>query len=175
MRFDRLVRVHALARELDELLYSAGLARADSYPHHGDTSCLLHSIAVALLAMRLLDTLHISCDRRALVRGALLHDFFLYDWHIHARETGRRLHAFRHPAEALENARRATSLTPIEENIIARHMFPVTPVPPACREALAVCAADKLCALYESFHRRGCYPELRHLFGPRISRYKDFP
>lgn len=43
-------------------------------------------------------------------------------------------------------------LTPREENIIARHMFPLVPLPPTCREAWLVCAADKYCALLETLH-----------------------
>jgi signal peptidase II len=37
-----------------------------------------------------------------------------------------------------------------EKNIIARHMFPLIPVPPQCREAWIVCLADKWCALGET-------------------------
>ena len=36
------------------------------------------------------------------------------------------------------------------KNIIARHMFPLIPVPPQCREAWIVCLADKWCALGET-------------------------
>ena len=73
------------------------------------------------------------------------------------------MHAFYHPIAALENARKCVALTPLEENIIRRHMFPVTLVPPASREGLAVCLVDKLCALYEGF-ARGSYPLLRRLY-----------
>ena len=31
-----------------------------------------------------------------------------------------------------------------------RHMFPLVPVPPTCREAWIVCLADKWCALRET-------------------------
>lgn len=39
----------------------------------------------------------------------------------------------------------------IERNIISRHMFPLTVVPPMCREAWLVCLADKYCAVKETF------------------------
>ena len=42
------------------------------------------------------------------------------------------------------------TLTPREENIIHRHMFPLTPMPPTTREAWIVCLADKYCAAAET-------------------------
>ena len=58
------------------------------------------------------------------------------------------------PFFALERAEEDFDLTPIERNIIARHMFPLVPIPPACREAWIVCLADKACALGETIDGR---------------------
>ncbi len=58
------------------------------------------------------------------------------------------------PFFALERAEEDFDLTPIERNIIARHMFPLVPIPPACREAWVVCLADKACALGETIGGR---------------------
>ena len=90
----------------------------------------------------------ISVDRASLLRGALLHDYFLYDWHD--PDPSHRLHGFRHPFFALARAEEDFELTPRERNIIVRHMFPLVPVPPTCREAWIVCLADKWCALRET-------------------------
>jgi len=87
-------------------------------------------------------------DIHSLIRGALLHDYFLYDWH--QKDPSHRLHGFRHPKTALGNAQRDYYLNWKEKNIIARHMFPLIPVPPQCREAWIVCLADKWCALGET-------------------------
>lgn len=38
----------------------------------------------------------------------------------------------------------------VEENIILRHMFPLTVIPPANKEAWLVCMSDKLCAFNET-------------------------
>ena len=78
----------------------------------------------------------------------MLHDYFLYDWH--QKDPSHRLHGFRHPKTALGNAQRDYYLNWKEKNIIARHMFPLIPVPPQCREAWIVCLADKWCALGET-------------------------
>ena len=164
-----MARAHRIAVELRALCREAELSQCAAFVQHGDTSCLLHCVAVAFYSALLLDLLRVRYDRRALVRGALLHDFFLYDWHRRQRAPREPLHAFYHPVAALENARRRVALTPLEENIIRRHMFPVTLVPPATREGLAVCLVDKLCALYEGF-ARDSYPLLRRLYARSLTR-----
>ena len=59
------------------------LLKTAQYIQHGNTSCLLHSIAVAYFCYRLSVKFNfLKLHRRELVRGALLHDYFLYDWHI---------------------------------------------------------------------------------------------
>ncbi|MBE5808254.1 MAG: hypothetical protein E7317_07940 [Clostridiales bacterium] len=163
-----VIRGRALAAALTRLLDECDLGQADSFMQHGDTSCLMHMIAVAYVSMRLLDGLHLSYDRSSLLRGALLHDYFLYDWHTHRRAPGDRMHAFTHARTALLNARRRTALNAREEDIIDHHMFPVTLAPPGCREAVAVCVADKLCALHEALHPH-CYGRLRRVYQPMIA------
>ncbi len=135
----------------------------DEIVQHGDTSCLLHSLAVAYFSLYLVTVLRIRCDRRSLVRGALLHDYFLYDWHIKNDRDAHRLHGFTHPGAALRNAERDFALNEIEADIIAHHMFPLTPRPPKCREALIVSLADKYCAVSEIFFRRA-YERERRVF-----------
>ena len=48
---------------------------------HGCVSTLEHSLSVAWNSFALCRRLGLSVDERSLIRGALLHDFFLYDWH----------------------------------------------------------------------------------------------
>ena len=130
---------------------------------HGDTSCLLHSLAVAYYSLRIVTRFGIACDKRSLIRGALLHDYFLYDWNIKSDRNEHKLHGFTHPSAALRNAKRDFDLNDIEADIIARHMFPLTPRPPKYRESLIVCLADKYCALLEVF-RRHTYRRENRLF-----------
>ena len=92
-------------------------------------------------------------NEKALVKGALLHDYFLYDWH--EKRKGHHFHGFTHPGTALKNAEKEYELGDIERNIISRHMFPLTVVPPMCREAWLVCLADKYCAVKETFYTSG--------------------
>ncbi len=130
---------------------------------HGDTSCLLHSLAVAYFSLYFVTRFHIGCDKKSLIRGALLHDYFLYDWHIKSDRNEHKLHGFTHPGAALRNAKRDFDLNDIETDIIARHMFPLTPKPPKYRESLIVCLADKYCAVIEVFQRHA-YRRERRIF-----------
>jgi uncharacterized protein len=82
------------------------------------------------------------------VRGALLHDFFLYDWHI--PDKTRRWHGFTHPRIALENAKKYFKLNEKEKDIILNHMWPLTVKFPRSREAFIVCIADKICSIIET-------------------------
>ena len=122
---------------------------------HGDVTVYAHVTSVARASLSFAERLGragVSVDRASLLRGALLHDYFLYDWHD--PDPSHRLHGFRHPFFALARAEEDFELTPRERNIIVRHMFPLVPVPPTCREAWIVCLADKWCALRETVSGR---------------------
>lgn len=130
-----------------------GLTRG--FIQHGSVSVYHHvcSVARASLAMaNRLERLGLHIDRPSLIRGALLHDYFLYDWHD--PDPSHRLHGFTHPFAALARAEEDFDLTSRERNIISRHMFPLVPIPPTCREAWIVCMADKACALAETVSSR---------------------
>ena len=153
-------RLMQLEKDTAPLLNTSRLWQGDSAMQHGDTSVLLHSLAVTYFSMKLARALRMRCDRGSLLRGALLHDYFLYDWHT--PDPAHRLHGFHHPEAALRNAEMDFRLTEKEKDIIAHHMFPLTKTPPKCREAVLVCVVDKGCGLYETLFRR-TYPSLRQI------------
>lgn len=120
-----------------------------NYIQHGSISVYTHCVNVARMSVKIAKWLPIQVNMDALVIGALLHDYFLYDWH--EKRKGHHFHGFTHPGTALKNAEKEYELGDIERNIISRHMFPLTVVPPMCREAWLVCLADKYCAVKETF------------------------
>lgn len=141
-------------RRCTEPLLSNGEVRSMAgFVQHGRVSCLEHSVAVASMSFWLCRRLHLSADLRSLVRGALLHDFFLYDWHEGSGRAG--LHGFTHPKTALQNADRLFLLNDRERDIIVKHMWPLTIVPPRHWESFIVCFADKYCSLRETLFCRG--------------------
>ncbi len=131
-----------------DILRSHGMAMEKGFLQHGTCSVYDHSVLVAAMCVKLARGCHIPSDTRALVRGALLHDYFLYDWHKPHPEG--RFHAVCHAGRALRNAERDFCLTEIERNMIAAHMFPLSAVLPRYRESVILCAADKICALRET-------------------------
>ena len=119
---------------------------------HGNVSVFAHSLAVAHYSVKLARALRLECDKRSLIRGAVLHDFFLYDWHK-MHNAGDGLHGFAHPTTASKNALRHFRLNKRELDIIRKHMWPLTITKiPRYRESWLVCAADKYCSLLETFH-----------------------
>ncbi len=136
-------------KELDEefmklvenILRHKEVRQLKDFPHHRGKSRLEHVIEVSyysyLIGKRL------SLDTHAIVKGAMLHDLFFYDW---LRE-GPRLHGLRHPAISLKNARELEILSKKEEDIIKKHMWPLTPIPPRYMESLVVAVVDTFCSL----------------------------
>ena len=140
--------IEILVGTANALLRSPEVRRMNGFLQHGRTSCLQHSLAVAYVSLCLRRLLHMRADRHSLVRGALLHDFFLYDWH--EKHAGRNLHGWTHPATALRNARQRFALNAVEQNIISSHMWPFTLRRlPRSREAMLVNLADKICSARE--------------------------
>ncbi len=125
-----------------------------NFTQHGDVSCYEHCIMVCLYAYMYAKKLRIKIDPEALAKGALLHDFFLYDWHDGAF-TPDGLHGFSHPITAERNARNTFPLTVKERKIIADHMWPLTITKiPTSKEAWLVCMADKYCSLKETLLKK---------------------
>lgn len=147
-----------LKRRLLELERHTRLDELKGYIQHGNTSCFMHSLAVAYVSFFIARRLHLHCNFTSLLVGALLHDYFLYDWHDSSRSE--RWHGFRHPTIAWRNASRDWKLDHVEADIIRRHMFPLTPVPPTHLEGILVCLADKFCSTYEIF-RKDAYGRIR--------------
>lgn len=146
---------------LQEVQRESRFGETKQYIQHGITSVYRHSLAVAYYSCYLAEHFHVKVRKKDLIRGALLHDYFLYDWH--EKSSDHRLHGFRHPNRALRNAAREFDLTQVEVDIIKRHMFPLTPIPPTHRESLLVCLADKICSSYETIHRQRVDWILYHL------------
>jgi uncharacterized protein len=106
------------------LINQAEYQSMKNYRAHGQVSVYDHSLFVAERAYLYAKKRHLDLDYTSLVRGALLHDYYLYDWH--KKHKGHRLHGFCHPAWALHNALLAYDLNPTERDIIRNHMFPLT-------------------------------------------------
>ncbi len=136
---------------VSSVLENENMQLTKTFTQHGNVSVFGHCMAVAAYSKSLADKLGIKYDSDSLVRGAMLHDFFLYDWH-ETSDIGDGLHGFAHPYTASKNAIREFRLSPRELDIIRKHMWPLTLTKlPKYRESWLVCAVDKYCSLLETF------------------------
>ncbi|MDR3173247.1 MAG: HD domain-containing protein [Treponema sp.] len=135
-----------------EILESEAFVPCKDFIQHGSISIYEHCRSVAELSFSLGESLG-GIDKRSLVRAALLHDFFLYDWHTPERMWS--LHGWTHPVIAAENARTAFGISDKEYSLIRTHMWPYTLLhPPQYREGWLLCLADKIVSLRETIFCR---------------------
>lgn len=123
----------------------------DNFIQHGKTTVKMHCIAVAYTALFISYRLKLRVNEAELIRGALLHDYFLYDWH--ERSLANMIHGYTHPGKALKQAMKDFDLSDTEKDMIKHHMFPLTITPPKTTEGKILCLADKLVATKETIFR----------------------
>jgi len=132
---------------VDGLLAEPSVQQLSDYIQHHHTDRLTHSISVSYRSYRIARRLHL--DATAVARAGILHDLFYYDWRETKFESGN--HAYIHPRIALRNAERLTPLSPMERDIILKHMWGVTSALPKYRESLLVDIVDDYVAVTEFF------------------------
>ena len=123
-----------------------------NFIQHGNTSVYTHVISVAQKSIEIAEKYNLKVDMDSMIRGALLHDYFLYDWHDGKRE--RWIHGFTHPMKAYKNAKSEINLNRLERDIIIKHMFPLTILPPRYLESWIVTFADKYVSAVETVSSR---------------------
>lgn len=141
-------------QEMSRLMALDEIRKMREFTQHQGNNTLQHVRNVAYRSFKLAKRLGWEIDEKRLARGAMLHDYYLYNRKKENLGSDYR-HGTGHPKRALENAREIFDLTEEEENIILSHMWPLTPFDvPRCREAVLVCLADKDCAFQEMFFGR---------------------
>lgn len=145
----------------NEIVNDSRFKKEKSFIQHGDVTVYEHSLMVTKTCVAIARKLNLNVNYESLVKGALLHDYFLYDWHI--KDPSHRLHGFTHPKTAMKNAKRDFGLTKKEENMILSHMFPLVPTLPKTKESIILCLADKYCATKETIFRSKIYRKVQEL------------
>ena len=126
--------------------------------HHG-IERFDHCKRVAYYTYHVTKGLHLNYQ--SATKAAFLHDFFTDE--VKNKNSVSRLR--KHPEIAAENARKYFGLTEMEEDIITRHMFPITFTPPKYLEGWIVDAIDDIASIYE----RGF--SLKHQFAPIVNLF----
>jgi uncharacterized protein len=132
---------------INDILNHPVVLQMKKYYQHCETDCYEHCLNVAYNNFRICK--HLGLDARSAARGGMLHDLFLYDWRKHSRRTGDHLHAITHPIAAYYNARKYFQLNKIEREVITKHMWPVSVIPPRYPETYIICLTDKYCGSME--------------------------
>lgn len=127
--------------------------KMDEFSQHGSITTYAHCFRVARFCFWMNRRLKLKSNERVLLSGAMLHDMFLYDWHIIGSMNP--YHATNHAELACRNAIRYCGIDEKTQSVIRSHMWPlnITKVP-QCREAVIVCIADKYCSLMETLLAR---------------------
>lgn len=132
---------------IEDIINNDEVKKMKTLRQHCNVSCFTHCLNVShtcyLVAKKL------GLDYVSIARAGMLHDFFLYDWH--GKKVNRKgFHAFTHGKCAMENASKIFDLNEKEKDMIKKHMWPVTPIPPKSIEGLILTFVDKYCAVKET-------------------------
>lgn len=149
MRGDKALLIKDIEFEqiIEDIINNQTVQKMKNYNQHYDTSCYEHCRNVAYISYKICKKLKL--DYKSAARAGMLHDLFLYDWR--KRQDGRKgLHAFTHPKTAVQNAKKIFELNEKEEDIILKHMWPLTVKLPKYSESYVITIADKYSAICES-------------------------
>ena len=115
---------------------------------HRGSNCYVHSFKVAKKAIKKsLNKKGINLE--VVLIGAILHDYYLYDWRQDRSKLKK--HAKNHPGIAIANAKRDFDISEDVQKVIASHMWPINiKTFPNTKEARIVTLADKAVTIGES-------------------------
>lgn len=133
---------------ITDILNNNTVNQMKNFRQHYDTSCFEHCKNVAFYSY--LVCRKFNLDYEAAARAGMLHDLFLYDWRKKTADR-KRWHGFRHPRIALNNSNKIFILSNKEQDIILKHMWPLTVIFPKYKESFVVSCVDKFCAIKESY------------------------
>jgi len=130
---------------INDILANKSIQNLKLYKHHYAYTRLEHCLSVSYYTYVICKFLHL--DYKSAARAALLHDLFFYD--CEDKLSRPKNHIKNHPQIALENANKLFNLNKKEQDIILKHMWPLTFSPPKYLESFIVTIVDKYCAFKE--------------------------
>ena len=131
-------------------LHDEKVLRMKEISMHRGSNCYEHCFMVAKRAIkRCLGSHRKNINLEVVLVGAILHDYYLYDW----RKDRSKLkhHGVRHPSIASDNASRDFDVSPQVKKVIETHMWPMKfKEYPKSREAKIVSLSDKAVAIRQA-------------------------
>lgn len=123
------------------------ILRMKNISMHRGSNCYIHSFKVAKLAIKRA-LRHKKGNLNTILVGAILHDYYLYDWRVDRSKM--RHHMSSHPYTAAENAKKDFDIYDEIAKAIQSHMWPVNFTEfPRTKEARIISNADKTIYLKE--------------------------
>ncbi len=134
--------------KMESMMDDPRILQMKQFHQHRNNNTYNHVCHVARMSYRISKKLHLKVNEDSMLRGAMLHDYYLYDFM--RNPIGAYRHGTTHPEKALDNASQEFDLNEKEKNIISSHMWPLTIMHlPKSKEAWIVSVADKICAVQE--------------------------
>ena len=132
-------------KELEDIyqnfLHDEKILKMKDIPMHRGSNCYLHSFRVARLSIKRA-LRHKNADLYVILLGAILHDYYLYDWRVDRDKL--KHHMSNHPKLASKNALKDFNISPEVQRVIETHMWPANFKEwPNTKEARIVSNADK--------------------------------
>lgn len=143
------IQIQEFKNIIKDITENSSVVSLKEHVQHMKGSRYAHCYEVAFYTYVI--TKKLGLDYVSATRGAMLHDFYFYDWRNKGVDGQKRFHAYRHPRIALNNARENFELNVLEKDIILKHMWPLTIRFPRYRETFIVTFVDKYCAMKEFF------------------------
>ena len=128
---------------VDEYINHPKVLEMKEYVHHGIRR-YDHCFRVAYHTYKITKILNLNYQ--SATKAAMLHDFFTDELENEKSKIKRYRN---HPKIAVENAKKYFGLNAMEEDIIERHMFPITFTPPKYLESWIVDIVDDVASVYE--------------------------
>lgn len=137
-----------LEKIFQDFFHNEKIRKMITIPMHRGSNCFIHSFKVAKLAIKRA-LRHKVVDLKAVLVGAILHDYYLYDWRVDKDKKMSHLSA--HPYIAIKNAEKDFDIDEDIKKIIKSHMWPINIKDfPSSKEARIVTLADKSVAFIEA-------------------------
>ena len=138
---------------------------------HRGSNCYIHSFKVAKLAIKRA-LRHKKGNLHVILLGAILHDYYLYDWRTDKEKM--KSHLRDHPYIAAENAERDFGIYEPIQRVIRSHMWPINfDEFPKTKEARIISLADKSIYLREIICSRRYKKKREEKYNAQISKLFD--
>lgn len=140
-------------KELEDIyqqfLHNEKVMQMKNISMHRGSNCYEHCFKVAKKSIKRADHSHFkNIDYKSVLIGAILHDYYLYDWRQERNK--KKKHGKNHPHIASENSKRDFDISDDVKRIIESHMWPINRKEyPKTREAKIVSLCDKMVSVGE--------------------------